>query len=124
MITMKTANNVASLLKVIGITTIVIGVIAGLIFGDVYAIERTVGFRVERSYNFSIMFITWLSAFITGVVFIGFSEIVKLLHKIAINTSPVSEVINGINPDTETGANEKETDESQHVSEDNPVNIE
>ncbi|SES65063.1 hypothetical protein SAMN05216389_101252 [Oceanobacillus limi] len=77
-------NQVAKILYIIGIAQIGIGFVLGLIVG---ATETVIygpnGFgQVQSGFNFSI-FITWtLGGFVSGMLFIGFSEVIKLLHEI------------------------------------------
>ena len=63
----KSENPIASALHVIGIVILVIGALAGLI----YIAE-----------SFVITAVVWGSTFISGMMFLGFAEIIKLLHSI------------------------------------------
>ena len=69
-ITVETGSNgVAGMLKSIAITTYILGLIAGLI----------VGFSSE---SVTPLIAIWGSAFISGTIFLGFGEIIRLLHEI------------------------------------------
>lgn len=66
-------NIVAKILFIIGIAQMSIGLIVGLILGnaDYYGVM-----------NWSIVFMWTIGGFISGMLFLGFSEIIKLLHTI------------------------------------------
>ena len=65
------SNTIATIIFSIAIIVYVAGFIAGIAFGALY-----------DDFNAVPMFITWISAFISGSVFLGFAEIIKLLHSI------------------------------------------
>ncbi|WLR51723.1 hypothetical protein LC040_02115 [Bacillus tianshenii] len=68
-------NQVAKILFVIGCSTIGLGVISGFSFGY----ENT-GYRTEMEWS---VFLSWFAAgFISGMLFIGFAEVIHLLHTI------------------------------------------
>ena len=64
---------IAVLLAIIGILLYVCGFIAGIVLGDEYGVY---------SFEFSVAFITWISSFIVGTVFLGFGKIISLLEEI------------------------------------------
>ncbi|MBP1949743.1 hypothetical protein [Virgibacillus litoralis] len=66
-------NVVAKILFIIGIAQMSIGIIVGLILGnaDYYGVM-----------NWSIFFTWAIGGFVSGMLFLGFSEIIKLLHMI------------------------------------------
>lgn len=66
-------NIVAKILFIIGIAQMSIGLIVGLILGnaDYYGVM-----------NWSIFFTWAVGGFVSGMLFLGFSEIIKLLHMI------------------------------------------
>ncbi|MFB4169477.1 hypothetical protein ACE1TG_16030 [Virgibacillus sp. JSM 102003] len=66
-------NIVAKILFIIGIAQMLIGLIVGLILGnaDYYGVM-----------NWSVVFMWTIGGFISGMLFLGFSEIIKLLHTI------------------------------------------
>ncbi|MFD2042993.1 hypothetical protein ACFSTA_01580 [Ornithinibacillus salinisoli] len=99
-------NKIANILFIIGIVQIVLGLILGL----VVSAEEYTGYdangveQMQTGFDFA-TFLTWtVTGFVTGMLFIGFSEVIKLLHAInwktpapeptsnefAINTNPVS----------------------------------
>lgn len=65
------SNTIANIIFSIAIIVYVAGFIAGIAFGSLY-----------DDFNAVPMFITWISAFISGSIFLGFAEIIKLLHSI------------------------------------------
>ncbi len=66
-------NIIAKILFIIGIAQMSIGLIVGLILGnaDYYGVM-----------NWSVVFMWTIGGFISGMLFLGFSEIIKLLHTI------------------------------------------
>lgn len=68
-------NSIANIIKVMGFCTIVAGFIGGLIM------EKALG---QWSYTFEFGFALpyWIGGFISGMLFIGLSEIINLLQKI------------------------------------------
>ena len=64
-------NTVAKIIQVIGLIEIVLGVLIGLLVSNEYG---------EMNW---IVFLTWsVAGFIGGMMFVGFAEIIELLHKI------------------------------------------
>ena len=70
-------NGVSITLLVIGVLIYCAGFIAGIVMG---APESS--YYSSDEFNFTTMFTAWTSAFISGTIFIAFSEIIKLLHQI------------------------------------------
>ncbi|MFB5281912.1 hypothetical protein [Peribacillus sp. Hz7] len=71
-------NSVAKILRIIGIVEIILGVILGFILGRV-----DVGSFTERYVQvWSTTFMWWIVGFISGMLIIGLSEVIELLHKI------------------------------------------
>ncbi len=68
-------NSIAITLKVIAWLTFIGGFILGIIVGDVTAESRS-------DFNLVSAFIAWVSCFISGILFLGFAEIIILLQKI------------------------------------------
>ena len=67
-------NKIALMLQITGGAVYIFGMVAGLILGDAEG---------PHAYP-SISFLTlacWVSFFVTGTLFLGFSEIIKLLQK-------------------------------------------
>ena len=65
-------NGVSTVLTLIGIIIYASGFIAGMVMGDLFS-----------EFNVVIMLVMWVSAFISGTIFIGFSEVIKLLQQIS-----------------------------------------
>lgn len=79
-------NSVAKTLHVIGILTIIFGIIGSLICGDIfpaitYDYSYYSGYDIETSYNAELAIIGSVASFISGMCFIGFSEIIFLLQQ-------------------------------------------
>ncbi|KGP92728.1 hypothetical protein N780_13450 [Pontibacillus chungwhensis BH030062] len=72
-------NVIAKLLLAIGIIQIVAGFICGIVFSQG---EAEGAFDHETQFNFTIFFTWFLSTLVSGVLIIGFSEVVRLLHDI------------------------------------------
>lgn len=68
-------NGIASALTFIGIMIFIIGFLIGLIY-------ITFGNGEDRA-SFWILLLYWSGAFVTGMLFLGFAEIIKLLQKIS-----------------------------------------
>ena len=67
----KHINTVAEILKVIGVFILVIGTIASICVGC-----------ISKEFSFVLFFVMEIEVFIGGIIFIGFSEIIKLLEDI------------------------------------------
>lgn len=72
-------NNVSQFLFITGIIFIVLGFIGGLVLGTY---EESTYFGAESQIIWSVVIVYWFSGFVSGLFFIGLSEIVKLLNKI------------------------------------------
>jgi len=72
----KNSNGVASVLRVISILTYIGGFFYGIVLGFVTAGYGSTGF------SFITALIYWIAAFISGTIFLGFSEIINLLQQI------------------------------------------
>ncbi|WNF38794.1 hypothetical protein RJD24_10380 [Bacillaceae bacterium IKA-2] len=70
--TFKRENTISMVLFVIGIIYIFLGFILGLALG----VEGTFGQRF-----WSVTFTWWTIGFVSGMTFIGFSDIIELLHQ-------------------------------------------
>jgi len=68
-------NSIAGTLKVIAWLTFIGGFILGFIVGNVTA-------EYSWEFNFASALITWVSSFVSGMLFLGFAEIIILLQKI------------------------------------------
>ncbi len=68
-------NEISAWIRYVGYIAIVSGIIMGLIMGMAFA---------QQSYVFqwSIAFTWWVIGIVGGLLFIGFSEVIRLLHEI------------------------------------------
>jgi hypothetical protein len=86
----KIENSVAKVIKAIGVLIIIIGIAAGIVLGNVHAHETVIissfSARTETSFNWLIMLTAWVTTFVVGILFIGVSEIIRLLHIISVNS--------------------------------------
>lgn len=69
-------TTVASILFFIGIAIMVIAFIVGMVLGQPEKYSN-------GDANTKIMFICWGTGFISGMTFIGFAEVIKLLQKVS-----------------------------------------
>lgn len=83
---MENKNTVSKILKIIGILEIIAGFVLGLVLG-----REEIGFSTY--YEWSIILTWWTIGFVSGMLFIGFSEVIELLQKI-------SDRLNGTNSTT------------------------
>ena len=74
-------NTVAKVLAVIGWLIYIGGFILGIYYGY-RAFEGYLYYIIESEYFPIITLCVWASAFVSGTVFLGFAEIIKLLHAI------------------------------------------
>ncbi|QHS23769.1 hypothetical protein GWK91_12780 [Virgibacillus sp. MSP4-1] len=77
---MNTNNIIAKALYVIGILEIVAGIILGIAFGNVEVDEY---FSSYNEFSWSIFFMWSIAGTVSGVLFIGFSEVIKILENMA-----------------------------------------
>lgn len=84
-------NKIANILKSIGIITIFIGVVAGLIVGMTLSIpEQGYKYITEPHPLRWVYGITLIvSSFVSGMMFIGFGEIIRLLDRIDKKTNSI-----------------------------------
>lgn len=75
-------NSVATALKVIAWLVMIGGFIAGGILGDVEITKGTYYRYTTTEFSFAVAFTYWCGAFISGMIFLGFSEIIQLLSDI------------------------------------------
>lgn len=71
-----TENAISSFMKGVAIFIFILGFFGGLILG----VESS-GYRF--AFNFSNVLIVWVVSFISGIIFWGFAEIIRLLDKIS-----------------------------------------
>ena len=74
-------NSVANILNIIAIVIFIGGFILGIIMG--YAAQYVE--YVDGDFSFVAAFTYWCTSFISGMVFLGFAEIIKLLDVISKN---------------------------------------
>ena len=65
------SNGVATALNIIALIIFILGFIAGIALGI-----------AERKFSFTTLITCWVSAFVSGMIFLGFAEIIKLLNDI------------------------------------------
>lgn len=66
-----TGNPIAKALKIVGWIIIIGGFIAGIVFANVYS-----------EFNWGIAIAQWTQSIVSGLMFFGFAEIIKLLQSI------------------------------------------
>lgn len=72
-------NIVGKILFIVGILAIVLGIIASLICAAAFP---TITYDYDKAYNISLAIVGSISSFVSGMCFIGFSEIIALLQKL------------------------------------------
>ena len=72
-------NPIAKALTIIAWVIFIAGFIAGIVFGNV---EVEGYYRSYSEFSFALAFIYWCVSFISGMMFLGFAEIIKLLDAI------------------------------------------
>jgi len=77
----KLKNPVAEALLIVGIIIIILSFILGIVFGIVFGnISDELAYNSQFSLEIAIIY--WFTGGISGLIFIGFSEIIKILHDI------------------------------------------
>lgn len=71
-------NGIASALRSIALIIYVVGFIAGFALGNVTSPLNS----YFKEFSSTLALFYWISAFISGTVFLGFSEIIDLLQKL------------------------------------------
>jgi hypothetical protein len=101
-------NLVGKIIQAIGIIEILAGLIAGFVFGTTYDEFGTSTFHIQSA------LIWWISGIVTGMLLIGFSEVIKLLDNInnKLGNSKIS-----INSHENTQGNLHETISSPQLNE-------
>lgn len=80
----KWINSVGKALRVVGIVDIIVGVLCGLIFSTQMP---------ERYYGWIVFFVCTVSCAVSGLLFIGFGEIIDLLTGIKMDTTEQRELL-------------------------------
>ncbi len=75
-------NSVAKALTVIAWFVYISGFIAGIALGTVEVERGTYYTYTDTEFSFTIAFIYWCVSFVSGTIFLGFAEIIKLLDAI------------------------------------------
>ena len=75
-------NPVAKALMGIAWMIFICGLIAGIAFANVEVVKGTYYQYTDTEFSFAIAFTYWCVAFISGTIFLGFAEIIKLLDAI------------------------------------------
>lgn len=78
----STKNPVATTLTVISWIIFIGGFIAGIVLGKQPVIRGTYYQHVDMEFSFAAALVWWATSFISGMIFLGFAEIIKLLHAI------------------------------------------
>ena len=74
-----TVNVTSKIIRIIGLISIIGGVISSLILGGIFTIK--VGtYYTHEEYNWYIAIIGSVSSFVEGIIFLGFAEIINLLQ--------------------------------------------
>lgn len=76
----KRENSIASTFRVIAWFIFIGGFLGGLVFG-----RDNYGYRYSE-FSFSLAMIYWVSAFISGMVFMGIAEVISLLQRLVNQT--------------------------------------
>ena len=75
-------NPIATALTVIAVIIFIGGFIAGIALGRV-VVDRGYSYRYTYTeFSFAAAFVYWFASFVSGMVFLGFAEIIKLLTEI------------------------------------------
>ena len=74
-------NSIAKILSTIGWFIYIGGAIAGIVIGNV-EVPYTFTSGSYTEFSFALAFTYWAISFVSGTVFIGFSEIIHLLQKL------------------------------------------
>lgn len=77
-------NKIGNILNIIGIITIIFGIICSIIAAKFIPIVITFGtdlHTIQELYNWPLAILGSASSFILGMLIIGLSEIVNLLHR-------------------------------------------
>ena len=80
--TLSENNSIATFLNVIACILFVGGFFAGFLFGTIEVEKGYYYTYTDTEFSITIAFICWFISFISGTVFLGFSEIIKLLNDI------------------------------------------
>ena len=72
---LKPTNPIASALSIIAVLIYIGGFIAGILLGAEAA-------DIYEDFAFSVAFVYWATALISGTLFLGFAEVIKLLNDI------------------------------------------
>ena len=76
-------NTIATILTVIAWIVFIGGFFAGVVLGPTEVYKEVYGeYKVETEFSFAVAFVYWAIAFISGTMFLGFAEIIKLLNDI------------------------------------------
>lgn len=75
-------NSIAIALTAIAVIIYIVGFIAGIAYGTVEVESGYYYTYTETEFSFAIAFTYWCTTFISGTIFLGFAEIIKLLNDI------------------------------------------
>lgn len=79
-------NKTAKTLHTVGVLVIVFGIIGFFIMGGIfpsitYDYSYYSGYDIDETYNWALTIVSFVVCFISGICFIGLSEIIKLLQE-------------------------------------------
>lgn len=85
-------NKVASTLKTIAVVTFVAGGIAGLLLSyvEVPYMNSIYDYGTTSEFSLTILFTVWGSAFISGMLFRGFAEVIELIQVLVNNSKSIA----------------------------------
>ncbi len=75
-------SSIAIALRAIAFIIYLGGFIAGIVLGNVEVVKGTYYHYTDTEFSLAIAFVYWCAAFISGTMFLGFAEIIKLLNDI------------------------------------------
>ena len=68
--------------KILGKIIIVLGIIGGIVIGNICGIPKMSGYRATYEFNYYLMIASWISSIILGSLFLALGEIVIQLTTI------------------------------------------
>lgn len=83
-----TENAVGKALKTFAWATIIVGFILGIVMAEVEVPYESIlfGYDTRTEFSWTIALTYWSDAFLAGLIFLGFAEIIILLQKIVDKT--------------------------------------
>lgn len=78
----ETSNTIANVLSVVAVIVFIIGFILGIAMGSVEVTKGTYYTYTDTEFSFSIALAYWFVSFVSGILLLGFAEIINLLDAI------------------------------------------